>query len=96
MKISDEIDLSPNYQTGGWVVNYKGLIMPFSKLDEAVETVVELSLVIAIDDATEAKNIKDNAVTVKDAVEAFRSMIMTWFQSQIPDPHEVTDLNKIH
>ena len=96
MKLSDRVDLTPDYRTGGWFVTYDGEGMRFTKLDDAVETVLELSLVIAIEDAAEAKKVEAAAVTIKDAIEAFRGMIMTWFQAQIPDPHEVSDLNKIN
>ena len=96
MKLSDRVDLTPDYQTGGWFVTFDSEVMRFTKLDDAVETVLELSLVIAIEDAAQAKEVEEAAVSLKDAIEAFRGMIMTWFQAQIPDPHAVSDMNNIN
>ena len=96
MKLSDRIALSPDYQTGGWIVDFDEQRVHFTDLDTAIEMVLEFSLVIAIDNVAEAKSVKNDAVLVKDAIEAFRQMIMTWFQTQIPDPHEQIDLNRIN
>ena len=95
MQIGDGIDLDPDYKRGGWIVRYKGQDIEFAKLNEAVETIIELSVVVGIENAAEAKQIHENCLSIQDVVEAMRNTLVTWYQLQVPDPHEGSDINKM-
>jgi hypothetical protein len=60
-----------------------------------MEMVSELVVLIACTDVAEATEVSLNIVSLNDTIEAIRHMIMNWYQTQIPDPHAVSDLNKI-
>ena len=94
--ISNRVSLLPS-SAGGWIVTVDGeQQMHFESLNDAVEIILEFSLVVALENAAEAKQIEAGCVEVKDALEAFRQMIMAWFQAQVPDPHAVTDINRLN
>ena len=95
MQIGEGIELNPDYERGGWIVRYNGQDIQFKKLNEAVETVIELSVVIGIENASAAKDIHESCLMVQDVVEAMRNTLVTWYQLQVPDPHEGSDLNQI-
>jgi hypothetical protein len=95
MQIGEGIELNPDYERGGWLVRYNGQDIQFQKLNEAVETVIELSVVIGIENAVAGKQIHESCLMVQDVVEAMRNTLVTWYQLQVPDPHEGSDLNVI-
>lgn len=69
--------------------------MHFLHLNEAVEQLLELSLVIAMNDVAQSKEVDWVGVQLTEVMEAYRQMVMTWFQTQVPDPHAFTDINEI-
>ena len=95
LRITDDLTFGPDYDSGGWVVEYCGQPGHFRTLNEAIEATLELALVISIEHAAESQAIATEMVLVKDAVEAMRSLLMNWYQLQNPDPAGVINLNEI-
>lgn len=93
--VLEGITLDPNERTGGWTISYMGQPQNFTHLNDAVEGLLELALVISVENVARANRVGWEAVQLKDCLESYRHMVMTWYQSAVPDPHAVEDLNKI-
>jgi len=94
MKIADGLYLYP-HSSGCWAVRNDDVEIRFPNLNLAVEHLGEVALIRSVNDVSRTKGIEPNQVAVRDALEAFRTMMMNWYQLQIPDPHEVEDINLI-